>query len=80
MCIGFVLGIECLLNVECLNKCFVFLCEMSFICVKESDDFLMCNGSCYDFYEDVLSYKDLMFWVYLGIYVGLVLFVGEIQF
>ncbi|XP_068698745.1 uncharacterized protein [Montipora foliosa] len=49
---------------------------MSFICVKESDGTLMCNGSRYALHEDALSYKDSMFWVYLGIYLGLVLFAG----
>ncbi|XP_078375515.1 uncharacterized protein LOC144658892 isoform X2 [Oculina patagonica] len=49
---------------------------MSFICVKEGEDSLMCNGTRYDLHEAALSYKDAMFWVYLGVYVGLVLFAG----
>lgn len=36
----------------------------------------MCNGTRYKLYEGELSYKDTMFWVYLGVYVGLVLFAG----
>ena len=50
---------------------------MSFVCVKEVGDYLMCNGTRYDLHEEELSYKDTMFWVYLGVYVGLVLFAGE---
>ena len=49
---------------------------MSFICVRESDNVLMCNGSRYTLPEEALNYKDAMFWVYLGVYVGLVLFAG----
>lgn len=37
----------------------------------------MCNGTRYDLHEAELSYKDAMFWVYLGVYVGLVLFAGK---
>ena len=50
---------------------------MTFVCVKESEDYLICNGTRYDPYEGALSYKDTMFWVYLGVYVGLVLFAGK---
>ena len=50
---------------------------MKFVCVKEGEDYLMCNGTRYDLHEGELSYKDTMFWVYLGVYVGLVLFAGE---
>ena len=49
---------------------------MSFICVKEGENSLMCNGSRYDPHEEALNYKDTMFWVYLGVYVFLVLFAG----
>ncbi|KAJ7394294.1 hypothetical protein OS493_000096 [Desmophyllum pertusum] len=49
---------------------------MSFICTKEVGDSLMCNGTQYDLHEAPLSYKDTMFWVYLGIYVALVLLAG----
>lgn len=37
----------------------------------------MCNGTRYDPHEGKLSYQDTTFWVYLGVYVGLVLFAGE---
>ena len=37
----------------------------------------MCNGTRYDLHEEALSYKDSTFWVYLGVYVGLVLLAGE---
>lgn len=51
--------------------------KMTFVCVKVGEDSLMCNGTRYDLYEGALSYKDTMFWVYLGVYVGLVLFAGK---
>ena len=37
----------------------------------------MCNGTRYDLHEAALSYKDTMFWVYLGVYVALVMFAGK---
>ena len=37
----------------------------------------MCNGTIYDVHEDKINYHDNLFWVYLGVYVGLVLFAGE---
>ena len=49
---------------------------MSFICVKEGEESLICNGTRYDLHEEELNYKDGLFWVYLGVYVGLVLFAG----
>lgn len=36
----------------------------------------MCNGTRYDRYEVPLNYKDSKFWIYLGTYLGLVLFAG----
>ena len=51
--------------------------KMEFVCVKEGEEYVMCNGTRYKLYEGELSYKDTMFWVYLGVYVGLVLFAGE---
>lgn len=51
--------------------------KMSFVCVKEGEDSLMCNGTRYDLHEGELSYKDTLFWVYLGVYVALVLLAGE---
>ena len=50
---------------------------MRFVCVKEGEDYLMCNGTRYDLHEEALSYKDSTFWVYLGVYVGLVLLAGK---
>ena len=55
----------------------VFLEEMSYICVKEGEISLMCNGTRYDRYEVPLNYKDSKFWIYLGTYLGLVLFAGR---
>ena len=51
--------------------------KMRFVCVKEGEDYLMCNGTRYDLHEEALSYKDSTFWVYLGVYVGLVLLAGK---
>ncbi|XP_015752012.1 PREDICTED: DUF21 domain-containing protein At5g52790-like [Acropora digitifera] len=50
---------------------------MSYICVKEGEISLMCNGTRYDRYEVPLNYKDSKFWIYLGTYLGLVLFAGR---
>ncbi|XP_074625391.1 uncharacterized protein LOC141883712 [Acropora palmata] len=49
---------------------------MSYICVKEDEISLMCNGTRYDRHEVPLNYKDSKFWIYLGTYLGLVLFAG----
>lgn len=54
-----------------------FASTMSFICVKGGEEHsLICNGTRYDVHEEALNYKDGLFWVYLGVYVGLVLFAG----
>lgn len=53
---------------------------MGFFCVREGEEFLMCNGILYDCYEEVFNYKDGLFWVYFGVYIVLVLFVGELVY
>lgn len=49
---------------------------MGFLCVREGEESLMCNGTLYDRHEEALNYKDGSFWVYLGVYIALVLFAG----
>ena len=39
------------------------------------DDAVICNGTTYK-EEEILTYKDAYFWVYLGVYVALVLIAG----
>ena len=50
---------------------------MSIYCTRHGEGSLMCNGTIYDVHEDKINYHDNLFWVYLGVYVGLVLFAGE---
>ena len=50
---------------------------MSIYCTRRGEGSLMCNGTIYDVHEDKINYHDNLFWVYLGVYVGLVLFAGE---
>lgn len=51
---------------------------MGFLCVKEGENSLLCNGTLYDLHEEALNYKDALFWIYLGVYVALVLFAGKL--
>lgn len=48
---------------------------MGFICIKDGESSVLCNGTRYD-HEEALNYRDSMFWVYLGVYIALVLFAG----
>lgn len=48
---------------------------MRFICIKDGESSVLCNGTRYD-HEEALNYRDSMFWVYLGVYIALVLFAG----
>lgn len=45
-------------------------------CTKISEESVRCNGILYSLPEEKLNYHDDMFWVYLGVYFGLVLFAG----
>ena len=47
------------------------------ICEKISKETVKCNGSLYKVPEEKLNYHDNLFWIYLGIYLGLVLFAGR---
>lgn len=38
---------------------------------------IICNGTTYVEEEEKLTYRDEWFWIYLGIYVGLVLVAGK---
>ena len=44
-------------------------------CTRLHDDVVVCDGIRFK-EEHVLSYKDTLFWIYLGIYVGLVILAG----
>jgi hypothetical protein len=48
----------------------------SISCILKDHGEVLCNGTLYVLPEEPLNYKDVMFWVYLGIYVFLVLFAG----
>lgn len=52
------------------------LTTMSFNCIKHGESSVLCNGTRYDLPEEALTYRDSMFWVYLGVYIALVLFAG----
>ena len=46
-------------------------------CTIVSDELVLCNGTEYDLPERVLTYNDQWFWIYIGIYTGLVLVAGK---
>ncbi|KAK7503006.1 hypothetical protein BaRGS_00005632, partial [Batillaria attramentaria] len=45
-------------------------------CSVISDEAVNCSGSIFDLPEKRLTYRDEEFWIYLGVYVGLVLIAG----
>ena len=47
-------------------------------CTIVSEELVVCNGTEYALPERVLTYNDQWFWIYIGIYTGLVLVAGEI--
>lgn len=49
---------------------------MSTVCTALGEERVMCNGTIYKAEEKILSYCDKDFWIYIGIYAGLVLFAG----
>ncbi|KAK3097502.1 hypothetical protein FSP39_010242 [Pinctada imbricata] len=50
---------------------------MNITCVLDDHNHTVtCGGVTYAVKEETLTYKDEFFWIYLGIYVGLVLFAG----
>ena len=50
---------------------------MSTVCTMLSEERVMCNGTIYKAEEKILSYCDKEFWIYIGVYAGLVLFAGK---
>ena len=42
-----------------------------------TEEKVSCEGTEYEIPEAILTYKDRWFWIYIGIYVGLVLFAGR---
>ena len=47
-------------------------------CTYSGEESVICNGTLYSLPEMPLTYTDTWFWVFIGIYVGLVLFAGEV--
>ncbi|XP_074640811.1 uncharacterized protein LOC141898671 isoform X1 [Tubulanus polymorphus] len=43
------------------------------------DDFVICNGTLFTLPERKLNYTDNLFWIYIGLYTGLVLFAGLVS-
>ena len=50
---------------------------MSTVCTTLSEERVMCNGTIYKAEGKILSYCDKEFWIYIGVYAGLVLFAGK---
>ena len=46
-------------------------------CTYSGEESVICNGTLYSLPEMPLTYTDTWFWVFIGIYVGLVLFAGK---
>ena len=53
-------------------------CGVATYCLQSGDE-VRCNDQKYEIPESPLSYEDKMFWVYLGVYIGLVLFAGKLS-
>ena len=70
-------------NVPVLERSTVILDTMAMEnrtlnCTIVSEELVVCNGTEYALPERVLTYNDQWFWIYIGIYTGLVLVAGEI--
>lgn len=52
------------------------LCHNKTYCLREGEK-VHCKDETFDVKESPLTYKDTMFWVFLGVYVALVLFAGK---
>ncbi|XP_028411716.1 DUF21 domain-containing protein At4g33700-like [Dendronephthya gigantea] len=61
---------SCFLNVT--NEA---LCKGNVYCLLHKDE-VHCNNEVFEIPESPLDHHDVMFWVYLGVYIGLVLFAG----
>lgn len=46
-------------------------------CTAKGTEEVVCNGILYAIPEQPLTYKDNLFWIYVGVYVFLVLFAGK---
>lgn len=55
------------------------VCNGTKYCLRTGDE-VHCHNEVFEIPESPLDYHDTMFWVYLGVYVGLVLFAGELLF
>ena len=68
-------SISCKRVVNITNE---ILCNGATYCLKKGDE-VYCNDQHYEIPEEPLGTDDKMFWVYLGVYVGLVLFAGMLK-
>ena len=64
---------SCYLNVT--NEA---LCKGRTYCLLQKEE-VYCDNEVFKIPESPLDHHDVMFWVYLGAYVGLVLFAGKLQ-
>ena len=55
------------------------LCDGAKYCLRKGDE-VHCQNEVFEIPESQLDYHDTMFWVYLGVYIGLVLFAGEFYY
>ena len=51
---------------------------MELHCVTTHESTIICNGTKYIPEEEPLDWHDEWFWIYLGIYTGLVIFAGKV--
>ena len=69
-------GINCSHVVNITNE---IVCNGTKYCLRTGDE-VHCQNEVFEIPESPLDYHDTMFWVFLGVYVGLVLFAGELLF
>lgn len=66
-------------NINCSHLAHItneIICNGVKYCIKEGEK-VHCNNEVFEIFpESPLDYHDKMFWIYLGVYVGLVLFAG----
>jgi len=49
----------------------------SIMCDVINEEKVSCNGTVFEIPEKVITYMDEWFWIYLGIYVGLIMVAGN---
>ena len=68
-------------NITCHHLAHItneILCNGVKYCIQEGEK-VHCNNEVFEIPESPLDYHDKMFWIYLGVYVGLVLFAGKLS-